>query len=105
VAIDLVIEDDGVLVGELGLQINRDRRIAEVGFWVTQAARRTGVGSRLLLAAELLAIPIGDVDLFAITLAENASAIALLEARGWPEVETTTAHKRAFRWRPSRPHT
>jgi len=105
-SIDLVVEDKhGAVIGEVGLRIDRSRGLAEVGFWVLANARRQGVATRLLLAAELLAAPLGDLQLFALTASDNMSAIAVLESRPWDEVDTTTSEKRAFRYRPTHQHT
>lgn len=102
-SVDVVAVDaEDRVQGEVGLVLDRQRRIAEVGFWVGPDHRRSGVGSRLLDAAGRL-IPALDIErAFAITSAENTAALALLEANGWPEVATTTADRRAF-VAPSRP--
>ncbi len=96
-SIDIVLVDDNdQVLGEVGFVIDRQRQVAEVGFWVGAAHRRHGVGSRLLAAARQLAPPLELERAFAISEAENEAAIALLGACGWPEVATTTSKRRAF---------
>jgi RimJ/RimL family protein N-acetyltransferase len=96
-SVDVVAVDaEDRVQGEVGFVIDRERRMAEVGFWVGPDHRRMGVGSRLLDAATML-IPALDIErAFAITSAENTAALALLQAQRWPEVATTTSDRRAF---------
>ena len=96
-SIDIVsVDSDGNLQGEVGFVIDHDRRMAEVGFWVGEAHRRSGVATRLLRAAAALAPALGIERAFAITSVDNRAAVALLEANRWPEVATTTDDRRAF---------
>ncbi len=96
-SVDVVLVDDSdEILGEIGFVIDRQRQVAEVGFWVGGAHRRRGVGSRLLTAARQLAPALELERAFAISETENEAAIALLGACGWPEVATTTSKRRAF---------
>jgi len=99
-SLDLVADQDGDVMGELGLQVDRDRGIAEIGFWTVSSARRSGVGDGLVAAAELLAEPLGVSDLYAVTHAANHAATGLLQRRSWEEVETVSETARGFRFRP-----
>lgn len=96
-SVDLVAVDaDDRVQGEVGFVVDRERRMAEVGFWVGPDHRRLGVGSRLLDAATALAPALGIERAFAITSVRNTAALALLHAKRWPEVATTTSDRRAF---------
>lgn len=85
--VDLVMVDENdAVIGELGLRIDRERGLAEAGFWIAGPHRRRGEGSRLLRLASDLADELGLRGLVAVTDADNAGAVALLEAAGWLEV-------------------
>ncbi len=97
-SIDLVaVSPDApdVVLGELGLQTDRERGLAEVGFWVAETARKTGVATALLTAAvrvaEILELKmvVGLVD------RANEAALRTFLTAGWLELETTS-NRRAF---------
>jgi RimJ/RimL family protein N-acetyltransferase len=94
--VDLVMVDAGdTIVGEVGLRIDRTRRIAEIGFWIAAARRGSGEGRRLLSLASAHADAAGVRGLLAVTDPENSAALALLDRAGWLEVRTADA-RRAF---------
>ena len=95
VGIDVVLDRGGEIVGEIGLQIDVEQAIGEVGFWLTEAARGTGLGRTLLSLAKQLASELDLRGLVALVDPANASAIGLLERAGWTEVPTTS-ERRAF---------
>jgi RimJ/RimL family protein N-acetyltransferase len=84
-----------VVIGEIGLQVDPVQEIAEIGFWVSEENRGTGVGGPLLALARRLAATLELHGLVALTDAKNAKAIALLQSSGWSEVPTAT-ERRAF---------
>lgn len=94
VGIDVAIVDsqDRVL-GEIGLQVDPERQIGELGFWIAAAHRGAGHGHSLLGLSIELAERLELVGLVAMTNGENAAAIALLTAAGWTEVPTSSARR------------
>lgn len=96
-SIDVVLcGPDGMLIGELGLQVDHDRMLAEIGFWVASEHRGRGHGLTLVCLAEQLAPMLGIRRSIAVTHTENDSAVRVLQRAEWPEVATTTADRRAF---------
>ena len=91
----VMVDDHDEVIGELGLRIDRERRVAEAGFWIARHRRGRGEGTRLLTLASRLADNLGLRGLIAVTDADNAGAVALLEAAGWLEVKAHPGH-RAF---------
>ena len=81
-----VAERDGVVSG--CLDVRRDMHptaphVAEVGFVVAAAARRTGLGRTLLEAAGTWAGAVGVTKLEAHVAPTNLPALALLDSLGW----------------------
>ncbi len=82
----VVVDDDDVVVGEIGLQIAADRGVAELGFWVDADRRREGWGRTMLDLASAEADRRGLRGLIAVSDARNDGAAALFERAGWLEV-------------------
>ena len=96
IGIDVVVIDaEGNVVGEVGLQVDPAQGVAELGFWLHADARGRGCGRALLIMAERLGEQLELAGLVALTDALNDAANALLEKAGWTEVPTTSA-RRAF---------
>ncbi|MFT7476663.1 MAG: RimJ/RimL family protein N-acetyltransferase [Verrucomicrobiales bacterium] len=98
IGIDVVLVSrapPSLVIGEIGLQVDPVQEIAEIGFWVSEEYRGTGVGVPLLTLARSLAATLELHGLVALTDAKNEKAIALLQSSGWNEVPTTT-ERRAF---------
>ena len=94
--IDLVMVDEHDRpLGELGLRISRERRVAEAGFWIAATDRGRGEGRRLLRLASELADELDLRGLISVCDGANESAIALLRSAGWLEVQAR-GDRRAF---------
>ncbi len=98
VGIDIVAVRAGLVLGELGLQVDPAQRVAEIGFWVGSNHRGGGVGRGLLAIAQLLGAELELRGLVALVDPGNGAAAALLISMGWPEVPTTSG-RRAFAFR------
>jgi len=89
--IDVVAVDGDatdVVLGEVGLQIDRERGLAEVGLWVAASARGRGVGTTLLAMAERFA-PLFDVALVVgMVERDNVAAVRTFTSAGWQELPT-----------------
>jgi RimJ/RimL family protein N-acetyltransferase len=83
------------VMGEIGFQVDPERAVAEVGFWLARDFRSLGHGPRLLGLAGVLAHALELRGVIAVVAAENVAAIGLLKRCGWAEVQTTTT-RRAF---------
>ena len=95
-SIDVVVSNaDGVLIGEIGLLVDHDRSIAEVGFWIAAEHRGTGRSVTLLQLAEDLIGRLGIERAVAVVDPANTASIAALQRARWPEV-ATTSNRRAF---------
>lgn len=95
-SIDVVVSKaDGVLVGEIGLLIDHDRSVAEVGFWIAAEHRGAGLSATLLHLAELLIGRLRIETAVAVVDPANTASVAALQRACWPEVETST-DRRAF---------
>ena len=95
-SIDVVVSNaDGVLIGEIGLLVDHDRSIAEVGFWIAAEHRGAGVSVTLLHLAEQLIGRLGIERAVAVVDPANTASIAALQRARWPEV-ATTSNRRAF---------
>jgi ribosomal protein S18 acetylase RimI-like enzyme len=80
-------EDDGKVVGYLGLDF-RDRRIAEVqSVYVVPEARRGGVSSELIAAAAAMAREHGYTHIHLDVLVNNHVALAVYERLGFGEYQ------------------
>ena len=94
--IDVVLVDEaGQIAGEIGLQVDRERRLGEVGFWLTSNHRGSGYGRSLLAAANALRVELGLIGLVAMVDAKNGPALGLLASCDWTELETIS-DRRAF---------
>jgi RimJ/RimL family protein N-acetyltransferase len=95
-SIDVVVSNgDSVLIGEIGLLVDHDRSIAEVGFWIAAEHRGAGLSLTLLRLAEDLISRLGIERAVAVVDPANTTSIAALQRARWPEV-ATTSNKRAF---------
>ena len=74
----------GVLVGDIGIGIDRSRTgVAEIGFSMDPAAQRRGLGSEAVMAALALLFDSAKVDVVeGITDTRNIPSIRLLERVG-----------------------
>lgn len=97
IGIDVVMVEmgSGEVAGEIGLQVDPEQGIAEVGFWLSESYRGRGAGRTLLTFAIDLAVQLELTGIVALVDAENAAAIALCQAVGWPELPTKS-ERRAF---------
>ncbi len=98
VGIDVVLVRDDDVLGEIGLQIDVEQVIAEVGFWLTDRARGSGVGRTMLTLAQELSSELELRGLIALVHADNDAALGLLARAGWVEIPTTS-ERRAFAYR------
>lgn len=96
IGIDVVLVDDANSVfGEIGLQVDPERSIAELGFWLHADVRGRGFGRTLLVMAERLAEQLELVGLIALVDLQNDVASGLLIKAEWNELPTTST-RRAF---------
>ena len=97
IGIDIVMIDDQTraVAGEVGIQVDPQQGVGEVGFWLAADFRGRGLGTTLLLLAADLAAQIELVGIVALVDRGNTAAISLCKAVGWPEVPTTS-ERRAF---------
>lgn len=99
VGIDVVLSaPNNEVVGEIGLQVNPEQNIAEVGFWLVKSARAQGRARTLLAFAEDLAAEIEVLGLVGLTDAENTAAAAAMMSVGWVEIPTKS-QRRGFAYR------
>lgn len=102
IGVDVVLVDQaGVICGEIGLQVDPAQNVAEVGFWLRPESRGRGMGPHLLAFAVAVASALDLVGVVALTDPSNDAAIGLLRASGWHEVPTTSL-RRAFAQRVER---
>lgn len=95
-SIDVVVSNaHGVLIGEIGLLVDHDRSIAEVGFWIAAEQRGAGLSVTLLQLAEHLIGRLRIERAVAVVDPANTASIAALQRARWPEV-ATTSKRRAF---------
>jgi RimJ/RimL family protein N-acetyltransferase len=96
IGIDVVLVDDGNTVfGEIGFQVDPERSIAEIGFWLHADARGRGFGRTLLVMADRFAEQLELVGLIALVDVRNDAASGLLTKAAWNELPTTST-RRAF---------
>jgi RimJ/RimL family protein N-acetyltransferase len=77
-----VLEEDGGIVGALGLHSTRTAGVSSLGMWVLPTRRRRG-GGRMLIEAALAALP-EDVHKVELEVwPDNEAAIALYEKLGF----------------------
>ena len=95
VGVDMVMDLDGEVIGEIGLQIDWTQRIGEVGFWIGHDHRGKGRGATMLHLAAQLGERLKLRGLVALVDPANGVALALLERNGWTEVPTSS-RRRAF---------
>lgn len=100
IGIDVVMVHDetNIPAGEIGLQVDPEQGIAEVGFWLAAGFRGTGIGKTLLSAAQDLAAELELAGLVALVDPDNVNALSLLEAMAWAELPTKS-DRRAFAYR------
>lgn len=95
VGIDVLMDRSGTLIGEIGLQVNREQRIAELGFWIGEAHRGQGLGSTMLQLAVGLGEALELRGLVALVDPANGRTIRLLSGASWDELPTRSS-RRAF---------
>lgn len=88
VGIDAVMDRDGEVIGEVGLQVNRDQNIAEIGFWIGAVYRGQGLGTTMLNLGTSLGSALGLRGLVALVDPANERTVQLLEGAGWVEMPT-----------------
>ena len=77
------------LLGEVGLQIDRGQRLAEIGFWVAEPHRGSGYGQRLLDFGLSLARGLSLRGAVAMVDPENTGAQTTLRSAGWSPIPAT----------------
>jgi RimJ/RimL family protein N-acetyltransferase len=89
----LVLEDQGGIVGSLGMHPTQTEGVASLGMWVLPSHRRRG-GGRMLIEAALAARPeeVHKIELEAFP--ENEAAIALYRRMGFEEEGLRREHYR-----------
>jgi RimJ/RimL family protein N-acetyltransferase len=89
----LVLEDEGGIVGALGMHPTQAEGVSSLGMWVVPSHRRRG-GGRMLIEAALAARPeeVHKVELE--VFPENGAAIALYRQLGFEEEGLRRAHYR-----------
>ena len=99
VGIDVVMERDDVVIGEIGLQVAQERGLAEIGFWIGEAHRGQGLGATMLQLGIALGTQLELQGLVAMVDPADDRTIALLDGAGWSELPATQSTRRAFAYR------
>ena len=92
--IDVVLieqTEPDVVIGEVGLQIDRRQYIGEIGFWVGEAHRGQGHGRLLLEFGLELGAELAIRGAVAMVDPENEGAQVTLRSAGWTEIPATGA--------------
>jgi L-amino acid N-acyltransferase YncA len=94
----LVADEQGSVLGWARILAYSDREcyagVGEVSIYVDRAARRRGVGRRLLEEVERHAGELGYWKLITLLFPENEASLALLRRCGWREVGLHLRHGR-----------
>lgn len=88
-----LVEEDGELVGSLGLHPTPSPGVLAIGMWVLPQRRRRGAG-RMLVAAALDARPTDVHKIELEVFPENEAAVALYRAMGFEEEGLRRRHLR-----------
>jgi RimJ/RimL family protein N-acetyltransferase len=90
-ALDLVIDGpDGIVAGEVGLsRFTNDPPRAELGVWVAEPHRGSGLATDAVRALTSWALDLGLEQLWARTDPENTAAQALFAGLGWDRLGTS----------------
>lgn len=100
--VDVVLtrsEEPAQVLGEVGLQIDRRQRLAEIGFWVAAPSRGHGHAERLLEFGLSLAELLSLRGAVAMVDPSNQPAQSTLRSAGWTEIPATGS-RLAFAARP-----
>jgi RimJ/RimL family protein N-acetyltransferase len=89
----LVLEDEGGIVGALGMHPTQAEGVSSLGMWVVPSHRRRG-GGRMLIEAVLAARPEEVHKIELEVFPENGAAIALYRQLGFEEEGLRRAHYR-----------
>jgi RimJ/RimL family protein N-acetyltransferase len=89
----LVLEDEGGIVGALGMHATQAEGVSSLGMWVVPSHRRRG-GGRMLIEAALAARPEEVHKIELEVFPENGAAIALYRQLGFEEEGLRRAHYR-----------
>ncbi|HKO37280.1 MAG TPA: GNAT family N-acetyltransferase [Solirubrobacterales bacterium] len=89
----LVLEDEGGIVGSLGVHPTQAEGVSALGMWVLPSHRRRG-GGRMLLEAALAARPEEVHKIELEVFPENGAAIALYRQLGFEKEGLRRAHYR-----------
>jgi putative acetyltransferase len=89
----LALEDQGGIVGALGMHPTQAEGVASLGMWVVPSHRRRG-GGRMLIEAALAARPEEVHKIELEVFPENGAAIALYRQLGFEEEGLRRAHYR-----------
>jgi ribosomal-protein-alanine N-acetyltransferase len=84
----LVADSDGKIIGFAVADRNRHNEGHIITIDVLPEARRSGLGSRLILAAEKRLRELGSLAVFLETAVDNAAAIAFYKRHGYAVVHT-----------------
>ncbi len=84
----LVAQSDGTIVGFVVVDRGRQSQGHVITIDVLPAARRSGLGSRLMAAAEERLRALGCSGVFLETAVDNAAALAFYKRRGYAVVHT-----------------
>ena len=91
--VDVVMVRDGEVIGEIGLQIDRQQQVGELGFWIAASKRGEGLGSTMLDLACGLGGAVALRGLVAMVGPGNPAALSLLRGAGWNELPTQSSRK------------
>lgn len=85
----VVAEDDGALLGSIGLMtIDRARGYAEIGYWLAAGARGRGIMTRAVrLLCDHAAVTLGLTTIEILTDRDNARSRAVAERAGFTRTE------------------
>jgi RimJ/RimL family protein N-acetyltransferase len=89
----LVLEDEGGIVGSLGVHPTEAEGVSSLGMWILPSHRRRG-GGRMLIEAALAARPEGVHKIELEVFPENEAAIALYRRMGFAEEGLRREHYR-----------
>ena len=91
--VDVVMVSDGDVIGEIGLQIDSEQRVGELGFWLAEPHRGRGLGATMLGLACALGVALELRGLVAMVDPENTAALSLVTRAEWNELPTNSSRK------------